>query len=201
MAITKLFNTTEELISPPSTPEKEHLSPTQMQSPDGLIQWNVRVLENGKVDCLPTPQTRAKMKQAGIEGDLIYRFKKADGRRYFGSVKLTEYNNLSKRFSNYKTRINGDNKKRHIEAALSRSPHKFTVKIVCTALGITERDLLELEEDFQIAYQVHDRRFGYNVSYPTQEPLRTGHAAPQVRESDPARRLDFSAMDVGETAN
>lgn len=201
MSITKLFTTPQEFISPPTTPKKENLPPTQIQSPEGLITWNVRVLENGKVDCLPSPTTRKKMKEAGIVGDLIYRFKKEDGRRYIGSVKLTTTNNLGRRFSNYKCHINGEGKKRHIEAALHRSPLKFDVKIVCMKLGITERELLELEEQIQLEYQVHDRQFGYNVSLPTNEPSRTRQQAYQAPEIDPVRHLDFSAMDIDQSAD
>ncbi len=155
-------------LSPPS--------PRALNSPAGIAQWSVRQSPGGTIDPTPPVEVRRFLRDRKVLGDVIYRFKhEVTHRRSCGSVKLTDRGNtLFKRFHFYKYKMNTDGARHtYSENAVRRSPNQFTVKILEHCPGISERDLLVLEERVQDTFHTRVRRCGYNQSRPTQERLRT----------------------------
>ncbi len=142
--------------------------PIPFFSPDGKVYPLNQV--NGRQVFFVSPNTKRK-------GDLIYRIKNvSDGRRYIGSVKQTDTNTCGKRLSKYHSEVNSTERKprQHIVHALRRSPRKFTLKVLDHQPGISEPDLLKIEEQWQDKFRTRERKHGYNHSRPTLERLRTG---------------------------
>ncbi|MCH9627490.1 MAG: hypothetical protein S4CHLAM2_11310 [Chlamydiales bacterium] len=152
------------------------ISPSVLNSPIGLAEWKVRQSPNGTIDPTPPEEVKAQLRNRKIVGDIIYRIKhEGTSKRSCGSVKYTDRGNtLGKRFCHYKYKMNKpDARHTYSENAVRRSPNQFTVKILDHHPGISERQLLEIEEAWQNRFHTRNRRCGYNQSRPTQERLRT----------------------------
>ncbi len=158
-------------------------------SPQGLAKWKVRQSPGKSIDLTPPEHVFQALKQGGVVGDLIYQWKhETTGRRYFGSVKETKKGNtVFRRLSSYSSKLKTRPSRRtDIEAAIFRSPSKFSFKIVEHKPGITEKELLAIEEAWQDRYGTRSPTRGYNRSRPTQERLRTGRSR---RQQSPKRTL------------
>lgn len=178
-------------VSPNPSPP---VTPTKIQSPSPYKSWKVRRSPRGRINPYPPTPIKASLVKAGIQGDVIYRWRHKDtGRRYVGSSLKTEAGNtFFKRLGNYTHHLNDPDKKRrqHIIHALRRSPDKFTLKILDHRPNISEKDLLQLEEDYQDLYDTRNRSHGYNHTRPTTELHRSKEAAKRrlfVEEDLPSR--------------
>ncbi|MCH9627491.1 MAG: hypothetical protein S4CHLAM2_11320 [Chlamydiales bacterium] len=163
----------------------ENIAPT---SPKGLAHWRVQQSPGKTIHLKPPEKVAQVIKQKDIMGDLVYQWKHIEtGQRYFGSVKSTKKGNtVTRRLTTYQSKLKGPPSRRtDIEKALARSPTKFSFKIVEHKPGISEEELLAVEEAWQDRYGTRSPSRGYNRSRPTRERLRAG----RNRRTAPKRTL------------
>ena len=139
-----------------------------------------RTPKSGKIKVILSPNPK---KTSGV----IYRFKhKKSGKKYVGSVAETARgNNTARRISRYHSEFNRDGvkKRRHIANAIRLDPDAFTFGIYeQLPSGSSEKELHEVENQWQERYDTRDRAKGYNQSDPRNEPLRAKPLFPSDSE-------------------
>lgn len=183
-----------------STPSVATTSP--LPSPVKIKEWPILKDENG-INFGPSPNSKTKTnliycitvkehKEAAqtvqkklfeSEGGSEAENKKTEEvvvRRYFGSVYEGKKgtNTLGKRSSNYRHHLNQPAHKRQrtvVDALRKADPAaKISLSIVDTVpQGTSERELLNLEADWQDKYSTRDPQHGLNTTDPRLEPERS----------------------------